>query len=129
MQNPIPMYICAVHSFGLGIFHLTFWKIFHWKKELATCSVSVRAIVQIANIRLIYLFFLVGVLCLTFPDELTNTPLGRALMIGISLFWLGRTVEQFIFLRYNRLLIHTLTIVFIFGFLAFAYPVFQSFGS
>ncbi len=78
--------------------------------------------IQIFNLRLIYLFFAVGALCLAFPLELRNTTLGKAFLVGMSFFWIGRLIEQFIFLRYNRLLIHILSLLFAVGAVLFAVP-------
>jgi hypothetical protein len=115
--------LCAIHSFALAAFHLLFWKLFRWREELPRMSVANRAILQIINLRLIYLFLGVGALCLAFPDELVSTPLGRAMMLGMSVFWVGRSLEQFVFLRHNRPLIHALTGIFLLGALLFAWPV------
>ncbi len=119
----ILMLACAVHSIGFAIFHVFFWKIFRWKTDLKTASVSTRAIIQIANLRLIYLFFGVGVLCLLYPTELQSTQLGKAILAGMSLFWIGRLIEQFIFLPYNRPVIHILSILFLAGAGLFALPL------
>ncbi len=67
---------------------MLFWKIFDWNKDLRTASVPTRAIIQIANLRLIYLFFGVGIIFFLFPIELITTELGRAFLLGMSFFWL-----------------------------------------
>ncbi|CAN5720722.1 hypothetical protein BH10BDE1_BH10BDE1_04290 [soil metagenome] len=120
------LFLCGLHSVLFALFHLGFWKIFNWKRELQTASVSTRAILQIANLRLIYLFGGVAVLCFLFPEDLVSTPLGRAFMLGMSLFWVGRLIEQFIFLRYNRLMIHVLSIAFFLGAVLFSVPLIWS---
>ncbi len=117
------VYLCGLHSVGLAVFHMMFWKIFNWRSELKSCSVSTRAIIQIANLRLIYFFLVVALLCFAFPVELVSTTLGRSVMARVSIFWIGRTFEQFIFLPYNRAIIHMLTLVFILGAFLFAIPV------
>lgn len=114
----------GIHSFGFAIFHAFFWKIFNWRKDLLSSSITTRAIIQIANLRLIYIFILVGIICFVFPEELIQTQLGRALLLGMSLFWLGRLIEQFIFLPYNRLIIHLLSVLFTIGCILFAVPLF-----
>ncbi len=48
---------------------------------------------------------------------------GRALLAGMSLFWVGRTIEQFVFLRINRPLVHALTALFVLGAVLFAMPL------
>lgn len=117
------VFACGLHSIGFAIFHILFWKIFKWKEDLKTSSIATRAIVQISNLRLIYIFFGMGVICFSFPDELLQTRLGNVLLGGMSLFWIGRLIEQFIFLRYNRVMIHVLNILFAVGAVLFAVPV------
>ena len=60
------------------------------------------AVTQILNLALMYFAGSVGLLCFSFPEELVGTPLGRAVLGSISLFWAARLVVQFIFLRFNH---------------------------
>ncbi len=114
------VWLCGIYCLGLAIFHIFFWKIFRWREELSKTSVSTRSIIQIANLRLIFLFLLIAYLCFRFPEELSSTPLGKSLMAGMALFWLGRLIEQFIFLRYNKMMIHVLSGVFALGTVLFS---------
>jgi hypothetical protein len=123
MDDGILLVLCAAHCFALAAFHLLFWKLFGWHEALPRMSVANRAILQIANLRLIYLFLGVGVLCLMYPQALATSALGRALMWGMVGFWLGRCIEQFVFLRYNRASLHVLTAVFALGAALFAWPL------
>ena len=123
MTQDLPLLLCALHSYAFAAFHLAFWRLFGWKRELAKVGLATRAIVQILNLRLIYVLLGVGVLCLAFTDDLLHTGLGRALLLGMSLFWVGRTIEQFVFLRINRPFVHVLTVLFVIGALLFAAPL------
>lgn len=120
------IFACGLHSVALAVFHLFFWKIFDWKNDLKHLSFANRAIVQILNTRLIYFFIFIAFLCFVYPHELANTNLGKAIFAGISLFWLGRTIEQFIFLKKHNAFIHILTLVFILGAILFALPLILS---
>lgn len=82
-----------------------------------------RAIIQIANLRLIYVFLAVSAVCFLVPDDLLTTHLGHVLLGGMSLFWVGRLIEQFIFLRHHRAVIHALSALFLLGAVLFALPV------
>ncbi|MBM7093101.1 hypothetical protein JTP67_32280, partial [Streptomyces sp. S12] len=62
-------------------------------------------------------------LCFLFAEELHSTALGRAVLLGMSLFWVGRTIEQFVFLRINRPMVHVLTALFVLGAVLFAMPL------
>lgn len=122
MSTSTLLVLCAAHSFAFAAFHLAFWKLFGWREALPRMSVANRAILQIANLRLVYLFLGVGVLCLAFPHELADTSLGRALLLGMSGFWVGRLIEQFVFLRVNRFSVHLLSASFALGIVLFAWP-------
>nr|WP_295374948.1 hypothetical protein [Pseudoxanthomonas sp.] len=115
--------LAGVHSLGFALFHLAFWKLFRWHDELAKVGFATRAITQILNLRLIYLFLGVGAACFVFTGELQDSGLGRALLAFMALFWAGRTVEQFVFLRRHHWLLHLLTALFVLGALLFALPL------
>lgn len=124
MDKNLIVYLCGIHAFGFAIFHLFFWRLFKWKTGLTTISKPNRAILQIANIQLIFLLFFVAIICFLFTQDLHETKLGKAFLIGISIFWFVRTVQQFIFLRINNWMVHTLTILFVIGGLLSALPLF-----
>lgn len=117
------IFLCGLYSVAFAIFHSLFWRLFAWEKELEKLSFANKAIMQILNSRLIYFFLFVAFICFVYPDELLTSNLGKAFLAGISLFWLGRTIEQFIFLKAKNPLIHILTIIFIVGTILFAIPV------
>jgi hypothetical protein len=116
------IFLCGLYSIAFAIFHALFWKLFNWKKELGKLSFANRAIVQILNTRIIYFFLFIAFLCFVYPDDLITTNLGKAFLMAISLFWLGRTIEQFVFLKVNNKYVHILTIIFIVGTILFALP-------
>lgn len=91
--------ILSVHSFLFGIFHMMFWKELAWKKQLTKLDNTNNAVMQILNLRLIYIFIAFGVITLVFQEALLDTDLGTAVLVMISLFWIGRIVEHFVFAR------------------------------
>ena len=117
---------CAVHSLALAAFHAGFWRIFGWPRTLASTTLANRAIIQIANLRLIYFFLGVAAACVAFPKELHGTLLGQSILAFTVLFWIGRTVEQWIFLRVRHAGVHALTGAFILGAVLFAVALAQS---
>lgn len=117
------IFLCGLHSLAFAIFHIFFWKLFNWKNELSKLNYANRAIVQILNIRIIFLLFFVAFICFYFADELQHTLFGRVFLAGISLFWIGRTIEQFIFLRINNKYVHLTTLLFVLGAVLFGLPV------
>lgn len=117
------IYLCGVHSIAFALFHAAFWRLFRWRTELARVGRPTRAIVQILNLRLIHVFLGIGIVCFVFPEELAGTPLGRALLLLMALFWAGRTIEQLVFLRIDHPLVHGLTAAFVLGAGLFALPL------
>ncbi|PWK88497.1 hypothetical protein [Fulvimonas soli] len=123
MRGETLVYLCGAHSLGFAAFHLAFWKLFDWPAALRGTNLATRAVVQILNLRLIYVLLGVAALCFWLPHELVATRLGRALLAGMALFWAGRLAEQFVFLRYNVLPLHVLTALFALGAVLFALPL------
>lgn len=115
--------LCAAHSLALALFHVAFWRLFRWPATLQATTVANRAILQIANVQLIWVFLGVAALCLWLPAELRGTPLGRAVLAGMSGFWIVRLVQQAVFLRVNHPLVHALSVVFALGAALFAWPL------
>lgn len=116
--------LCGLYSVALAIFHVFFWSIFRWKQQLALLTLPNRAIMQIFNLRAIYYFSFTAFLCFFYQQELLETSLGHAVLIGSSLFWIGRTIEQIIFLhRIKHWTVHFLTAMFVLGAVLFALPL------
>ncbi|MCG6191922.1 hypothetical protein LFX25_01525 [Leptospira sp. FAT2] len=114
----------TIHSLGFAVFHVLFWKIFRWKEDLKRVSFASRAILQIANLRLIYLFLFMAGITFFFSAELLSSSLGKWILIGFSVFWWGRLIEQFIFLRVNSAMVHVLSILFCLGGVVYLIPLF-----
>lgn len=115
--------VCGIFSIAFAVFHMLFWKLFDWKNDLKKLSIANRAVTQILNLRLIYVFLFVGFLCFRFPEELVETALGNFVLIGCSLFWVGRFIEQFIFLRINHWKVHLLSFLFLVGSIIYLIPI------
>lgn len=109
------VYAGGMYHAAFAVFHVLFWKLFSWKEDLRRTSPANRAILQIENTCLIALFSLVAILCFVYPFELLHLALGRAILFGISVFWLIRFLLQFIFLRVNRVAVHILSLFFFLG--------------
>ena len=110
---------CGLHSAAFALFHLAFWRLFDWPRSLQATTAANRAIIQILNLRLAWVFFAVAAACLLVPEEVSGSLLGRGLLGFMCLFWIGRTFEQFVFLRINRAFVHFLSAVFALGALLF----------
>jgi len=60
MDKNFILTLCGLHSIVLAIFHVLFWRIFQWKKQLPLLNPANRATMQILNLRLIYGFLFVA---------------------------------------------------------------------
>lgn len=115
--------LCALHSLGFALFHLGFWRLFGWPRTLQSTTPANRAILQIANVQLIWIFASIGLLCLLYPEELVATPPGRAVLVGMAIFWTIRFIAQFVWLRVRHPMVPLLTALFALGALLFAAPL------
>jgi hypothetical protein len=91
---------------------------------LLSTTLANRAVLQIANVQLVVVFLGVATLCLVMPSELVGTAAGRAMLAGMSLFWIVRLACQFVWLRVNRRMVHVLTVLFALGAVLPARPLF-----
>ena len=110
----------------LGFYNLLFvlfWRLFKWNKEVQKLSFANRGIIQILNIQIIYYFVAVAIVCFCFTNELLTTHLGKFFLLGNSLFWIIRLVQQYIFLRKNSFVIHFLAMLFLLGAVLFFLPL------
>lgn len=114
--------ICGLYNLAFALFHFGFWKMFRWDSQLKKLSFANRGIMQILNIQISYYFIWSASICFVFPTALLTTTLGNWFLLGNSLFWLLRTLQQFIFLRANHYKIHLLTFIFLIGTILFLVP-------
>lgn len=114
----------GIYSLGFAVFHLFFWKIFHWKEDLASLTYVNRAVMQILNLCLSFIFLVMAYVSFLFPRDLTTTGLGRTLLISFSLFWFLRTIEQILFFGLKHKTSLVLTFIFLIGSALYLLPVF-----
>ncbi len=113
MDKILLIKICGIYDILFFVFHLFFWKLFDWKNDLAKLKPGNRAIMQILNLRLIYIFLLMFLASFFYAEELAATQMGKFFLLGFFLFWFGRLIEQFIFLRMKSKIVTILTITLI----------------
>jgi len=98
----ILLVLCAVFNLALGLFHLCFWRLFRWKQELPRLSFLNRQIMQVLNLCLTFLFFVMAWVSAFHGPEMTTTALGRTLLLAFALFWFLRAIEQPLFFGVER---------------------------
>jgi len=120
----IVIYLAGIYNLVFALFHIGFWKMFKWGEELKKLDLGNREVMQILNVHIIYYLLFVTFICIAFPNELMNTKLGKAFLLGCSLFWLLRAIQQFIFFPIN-FGSYIFTVVLLAGTILFALPVFK----
>jgi len=111
------------YNLGFAIFHLLFWRLFRWKKDLSRLTFINRSVMQILNLCLTFVFLLMAYISFFNTSELIQTNLGKALLVGFSLFWFLRMIEQIIFFGIRNLISIALTLVFLFGCVIYLIPL------
>lgn len=125
--NKMLLLIGGFHSLFFAIFHCMFWNKLDWKNQLSRLSKTNSAVMQILNLRIISLAALHALMCFRYENELLTTPLGNAILMGSSLFWIGRMIEQFIFyksLSFKQPINIFVTALFIMGGVIYLIPLF-----
>ena len=123
MQRTL-LLVGGCYSLAFAVFHLLFWRIFKWNTELKQLSFLNRAIMQVLNLCLIWVFVIFGYVSLFHADGLLSTSLGHSLLVLIALFWLFRAIEQIIFFRLKIWGSWAFLAVFLIGVLLYALPCF-----
>ncbi len=79
------------------VFHLLFWKIFDWKRDLENLTSVNKAVMQVLNLSLSVVFLIFAYVSIFHAEELLTTSLGKSIVGGIVLFGFLRGVQQVVF--------------------------------
>lgn len=118
----------GIYNLAFALFHLMFWKLFHWGDDLASLSVINRAVMQILNLCLIFVFLIFGYISIFHTTSLATTDIGASLLLLISVFWLLRAIEQIVFFGLKKKGSIAFFIVFVIGSMIYFYPFVVSVG-
>ena len=77
---------CAAANPGFALFHPAFWRLFDWHGRLGCLGRVNRAVMQVMNVRLIYVFVMFAVLQTVYTESITGSPLGLAHPASIGIF-------------------------------------------
>ena len=116
--------ISAGYSIAFAIFHIFFWRIFEWRKDLGRLTFINRCVMQILNLCLTFVFVLFACLAIAHREEMVGTALGRSLLVGISVFWFLRMIEQVFFFGLKRPVSIVFTLVFLAGAILHILPLY-----
>ena len=78
----------------LALIHAAFPKYFGWRQDLSGLTLINRQMMYVHTFFIAFAVLLMGVLCVTSAAEITGTPLGRKVAIGLALFWTARLFIQ-----------------------------------
>ena len=119
------IFVGGVYNLGFAVFHLMFWRLFRWKKDLASLTFTNRSIIQILNLCLTFIFLVMAYVSFFHSPELIQTSLGKTILVAFSLFWFLRMVEQVVFFGVKNRVSIILTLVFLLGSVIYLVPVLQ----
>jgi len=117
----------GIYPVAFAIFHLMFWKLFRWKEDLASLSIINRAVMQILNLCLTFVFLIFAYISIFHVAELLTTGIGKTLLLLIAVFWFLRAIEQIVFFGLKKKRSMTLFAVFVIGAMIYLYPVIVGF--
>ena len=122
MELETVLFAGGIYNIVLVIFHLLFWKLFKWKKDLASLTFINKAVMQVLNLSLTFVFLIFAYISLFHAHELLSTNLGNSLLLLISVFWLLRAVEQIMFFGLKNLTSIMFFVFFLLGSIIYLYP-------
>jgi hypothetical protein len=103
------------YNIAFAVFHLLFWKIFKWNKELKRMNYVNGNILQILNLSLTFVFIIFAYISLLYTNELISTQLGKVLLKLIAFFWFFRALQQIYFFGLKNIISAALFILFLTG--------------
>jgi len=112
----------GIYNIVLIIFHLTFWKLFKWKKDLVSLTFVNRAVMQVLNLSLTFVFLIFAYISLFHVQELIGTNLGNSLLLLISIFWFLRAINQIVFFGLKDITSTMFFVFFLLGSIIYMYP-------
>ena len=115
--------IGGLYHICFGIFHLSFPKLFKWKKSLIPLDKSNYALMYVMHIYLMCMFFLLGSIQLYTPSEFLNNPLGNYLLLSFSLLWFIRAGLQIKYFKLKEKFSTIMLIIFLIVSILFLSPV------
>jgi len=116
--------IGGIFTVALIIFHLLFWRIFKWPETLMSLNYVNKATIQVLNISITFIFFIIAYISFAHTHELLNTQLGKTLLALISGLWLFRAVQQVMFYKLKHKASVSLTFFFLIEALLYGLPTF-----
>jgi len=112
----------GVYNICFVVFHLLFWCIFNWDDDLRSLSFLNRAIMQVLNLSLTFVFLIFAYISLVYSKELLESSLGHSLLVLMALFWFLRAVQQVVFFRLTQWGSVAFLVIFLVGAVLYGIP-------
>jgi hypothetical protein len=113
----------GAYTVVLIIFHMLFWRIFKWPETLDSLNYINKATIQVLNISITFIFFIIAYVSFVHTQELLTTQLGNSLLVLISCLWLFRASQQVVFYKLKHKASVGLTVFFLIGAFLYGMPV------
>lgn len=122
-MNETLIIVGGAYTAVLIIFHVLFWRIFKWPETLNSLNYINKATIQVLNISITFVFFIIAYISLAHTHELLTTRLGNSLLVLISCLWLFRAAQQVVFYKLKHKASIGLTFYFLTGAFLYGLPV------
>jgi hypothetical protein len=112
--------IGTIYHLGFAVFHMFFWRLFRWKSSLRLTTPLNRAVMQVMNLCLIYVFLFLAYVSFFQQAWLFSN---KIMLIFIAGFWIFRAALQILFFDRNKPFSIALTIIFLAGTVLYLIPM------
>lgn len=123
MANDTILILGGIFNLLIAVFHLSFWRIFNWNQDLKSLRFVNRAVMQILNLCLTFVFFIFAYISFSYTYDLLITRLGNSIITSISVFWFLRAFMQVAFFGLKNKTSILFFILFLIGGVIYLYPV------
>ena len=95
------LYICAFMNLVFAVLHLSFWKLFHWEKELGCLSRENSGIMQMFNVESLYFLLFAAFITFRLAGQKFYSYTDRALLTFIAGYYIVRIGFGYLFFGFN----------------------------
>lgn len=80
----------------LALVHVFFPRYFNWREELSQLSLINQQMMEVHTFFVALMVFMMGLMCILFPNDLLHNHFGKLISLGLSIFWAIRLIIQFL---------------------------------
>ena len=114
-MNEILIIAGGFYMLALIVFHVLFWRLFHWPESLTSLNRINKSTIQVLNLSITFIFCIFAYLSFAHTDDLITTELGKSLLLLVSTLWLFRAALQVLFYGFKHKASIGLTLYFLIG--------------